>query len=211
MATTAFDDLLSEIAPWVPGCPSPVVLFHLRSATIDLCRQSLIWLNTLADIVVTSASFPLTLTPPNNTEVTQIREVFFDGQRLIPWAPHAYDSTITDWRTEVGNPTMWVSEIPGVITVVKLPKTSGVLKVVCALAPTHDASGADSWLIGRYRQGLVSGAISRICSIPGQSFSNPDMAMLHAPGFNLAVSRAIVDARRGFAPAQARVQYVRVT
>jgi hypothetical protein len=211
MATTTFASLLADVVPSVMGCSDPLAVYHLRAAAIELCTRSAVWVHEPASASVISTDFPYTLVLPTDTQPVLVKTVYFDGTLMAPWAPAAANLSLEDWRDiTTSSPNLFIMETPTTMRLVPAPEVAGDLTMRVAIAPSWDATGMDADLLNVYRMGIVSGALSRLCSIPGTPFVNPPLAATHAALFGNAITQASIDARRGFSPAPLRVQFNRI-
>lgn len=207
---TDFSTLVPDVALHAPGCSQPMALHYLRVAAVELCRRSSVWEEPLAQASVTGLDFPYTLAPTDpGTRISRVKEVFLDGIRLTPWTRAESLTTTPDWREVVGYPTAYLVDKDFNLRVVPAlsDSSTAALDVTLALVPTWTAESLDDVLVDLYREGLVAGAVSRLCAIPGQSFTNLDLAAAFGALFRVAIGTAISDANQGFTSANSRVQF----
>ena len=209
MATTAFSDLVPEVVVHAPGCSEPLAEHYIRLAAIDLCKRSAIWEETLVTVDVDATDFPYTLTPTDaETRIDRVKEVFFDGLRMTPWSQVEAKDTLTDWRDLEGTPSVYLVNVRNELELVPFATdVTGALDVTMSVVPTWDATGMDSYILERYRDGLVAGAVARLCAIPGQMFTNTEFADHYGGLFRAAVSLATLDANKGNTFANSRVMF----
>jgi len=211
MATTTFASLLADVVPSVMGCSDPLATYHLRAAAIELCTRSAVWVHEPASADVVSTDFPYTLVLPAETQAVMVKTVYFDGTLMAPWATAAANIGVEDWRDLTSSsPNLFIMETPNTLRLVPLPEITGALTMRIAVAPSWTATGMDTDVLNMYRMGIVSGAIARICSVPGQPYTNPVLASTHASLFGVAITQASIDARRGYSSAALRVQFNRI-
>ena len=210
MTTALFSTLLPDVFVSTADCPQPLALHYLRLAAVDLCVRSDLWTEALVLGSVSSATLPATITPSSaKTVMARVITVYFGTQRMAPWSVADSNNVDKDWREDIGPPGAFIVESGNQLRLVPEPLDAGVLKATISLAPTWDADEMDADILTRYREGIVAGAVARLCSIPGKAFTDPATAALNAAAFNNAVARAKVVAGQGYSRANSRVLFNR--
>ncbi len=68
----SFDSLITEVLPYVPGCPDSLIETNLRSATIELCEKSKAFTFDLDPLNSISGEYEYEFDQPSGTDVHQI-------------------------------------------------------------------------------------------------------------------------------------------
>ena len=68
----AYETLLSEIIPMVPGCPDTLIETNIRAAVIELCEKSGVYQAELDPVTTVANIYEYGLTPPSGTVVHRI-------------------------------------------------------------------------------------------------------------------------------------------
>lgn len=206
--TLAFSSLLPDVVTHAPGATDPIALHYLRLSAIDFCEQTSLWTELLpAAVALTSTSFPLTLTSTlSYAQVIRLGDVFWNDVRLYPWAAAHGSETTTNWRALTGTPKLFQTLDARTMTVTPLPDEAGDLTVQLVLAPTLTADEMEESVLQRYREGIIAGALSRLCAVPNQTFSNSAALPLYSQVFAAAVHEGRSEAHTGYTSAPMMVR-----
>lgn len=175
-------DFLTEVRPYAPGVPDQVAYKHLRNAAIDFCERTRLWKwEDDYDVVETFVGEPI-ITPAGST-VFDIERVSFDGRDLRPVSTVDLDRLSPHWRTsqETGMPEFITQIEQNTLRVV--PAQAGHIYLCLRLKPSKDAMELPDFLDTEYRECIGWGALGRILTIPGQSYTSPDMAQFYMQRF----------------------------
>jgi hypothetical protein len=200
MATLA--EFLPHLLPLVPGCPQPLAETTLRGVLLDFCSFAPVVQELLEpiDVVAGQAEYDIDLLYGVN--VTQVLEAYYlnapvavirreDDQRAPGSAPYAL-------RQAAGN-TFTLLPTPGTDAAAAL-----VLRV--ATRPSHLAGSVDDLLLHDYGYELGCGAAARLQLIPGQPFSDPQLAVINQGIYTAARTNARIRADASFGRSSNRVQ-----
>ena len=205
MAEALYETIFPEITTYAPNCPEPTVLEAVRDACYEFCTFTLF---------VTEEIDPISLIPNVNSyqidcprggyEIIQVAGDLFIGGRALPAIdPAKLDRKYAalNWRTLTGDmPECFAQFKRDEITLVPVPSSTPVevLTGRVALAPTRTSTRVDASLLSLYRTELAAGALRKICSIPDQPFSNPDMALFYGRVFSAAKGAGAARVRNSF-------------
>ena len=205
----AFDGLIKEILPYVPGCPDSLVLSHLRSSSIDFCEKSKAHVFDLDPISTVSGVYEYDFDQPTGTEVHQILWMTYNGNDLDPITPRSLELNYSDWRDRSSIPQVYLQKNPNTFWVVPVPNvtlSSGLLLSV-ALKPTRTASSVDTSFSNTYRDGILYGALHRLLRIPSKEWSDSRAANDYFSLFNEEVRQAELKGRGGDLGVPRKVHY----
>ena len=209
MATTAFTEFLPEVLPSVPACAEPLAVNAVRNAAIEFCSNTLFWQETQADTAITVAvtpSAPLTLSAPTGARIIQIMAVTIDGLPLSPISIDMLDDGVYNWRGRTGKPSAFYQPNPDQLVFVLPPDASYTATLRVAYSPTRVADGVDERIYQNYLEAVSFGAVARLAAIPGQAFSNPEVASYARAMFNNAMTDATIEANKSYTRGSPQIQ-----
>jgi hypothetical protein len=180
---SSLDTFLPEVRPWAPGVPDQVAYKHIRLAAIEFCERTRLW--RFEDDYDITAEDSEAITTPGGSVLHDIEVVLLDGRELTPKATRDLDRVQNGWRTGdlgTGIPAYFTQIEQNTIKLV--PSGSGHLYLCLRLKPSQDTMDLPDFLAGEYRECLGWGALGRILTVPGQSYSNPELATFYMARFS---------------------------
>lgn len=154
------DQLVSRIAPLVPGCPFPTIEQAVHDAAQAFCDRTRVLAKEFS-VPVTAGVSEYDVTPDGYTVSVDFDNVTLDGVRLHPVPPSGiHDPKTTDWYEATGDG----------IRLVKTPTKDATLRGVLVMAPVPGESFHPKLYL--WREAIQFGALYRLMNIPGQSWSN---------------------------------------
>lgn len=176
------DSLLTDIVLYVPGCPEPTILRALAASARAFCQESQV-IQIESDAVLTTAGIPdfdITDFGDANTDVIAVRSIRVDGKSI--------SSKGQDWmrsmrqyldQTPAAKPTTYymTSETTGKLFPTPDASTY-TLNFTLAVEPTLQATVIPDELGRRWNEGVIGGALMRLCLMPGERWTSADMAAL---------------------------------
>ena len=111
--------------------------------------------------------------------------MLFDGRELTPKTPSDLDRLEKGWRTgELGSGLpQYVSQI-GLNNLRIVPAYAGHVYLCLRLKPSMDTTELPDFMGSEFAEVIGWGALSRVLTVPGQSYSNPDLAVFYAQKFS---------------------------
>lgn len=212
----AWTVFLPQVAPKVYGSPQIMQLEEIRNAAIEFCEKSLAW-------QVNQDPYPLPTVVPNTNpavdfqtdagilvhKILQGHLLGSGSPRLEPQTPEWCDLNYPGWLdgNQRGKPSNVVQISPDAF--IPVPAANGgpwtaVLRV--AYKPSRDSTQGPDFLFNDYYEDIASGAVARLCAMPKQVWTDPQLAQMHAMSFSDAVARAKIRAARGFGRGRPRVK-----
>ncbi len=172
-----WSDFGPYVHPYVIGCPEPVMIHHVRLASIEWSRRTLCWSEWLDD-VSTEPTPETELDAGRNRQIIKIKNIQVGGKEWGLVEPDygirlAMQDTADEFCFTQDNKTLQVFPLQLLGTTVK---------VRAALAPTLQAPSMDKAL-DDYAQFIASGAIASIMRLPEQGFSNMRDSAIHEAMF----------------------------
>lgn len=205
----AWADYIPSIHIHVAHCPQPVMLDKLREAAKAFCTDSKIWQETLDGVYVSTSERAIEVEHPEGTRVIAPLDCYFGTDPLVATTPHKLAQHYSEnWREESGQPKYITMDSPDIIRLCPHPETDGTLTPRAVLAPTLDSTEGPGWLYEDYRDALVHGALARLMVLPGNPWTNPQLAEYHGERFKFHVGQAFARQSRGFVSAPLRSTHV---
>lgn len=170
-----------RLMQYAPGCAEPAMEDAIRLAVIDFCENTRLWRYSVD--VATAAFGPIAITTPTDSVIFDIEMSRVDGQRLEPATTFYLDDQFDDWRdsTCTGQPQYVTQLSEDEISIV--PWQACTISLRVRLKPSIDAETIPDFIALKYQSTIQSGALSRLLMLPGQPFTNPDLAMSFAAQF----------------------------
>lgn len=183
------DDFLSYIRPWAPGVADPTAYKSIRLAAIEFCERTRLWKyeDTFSVTVDDCNSGIFT---PNGSVLHDIEVVLFNGHELRPVAARDLDRLEECWRTgELGTglPKYFTQIEQSTLRIV--PAQEGELYLCLRLKPSKDTNDLPDFIASEYMEVISWGALGRLLTVPGQSFTNTDLAAYYSAKFEQKIDR----------------------
>lgn len=194
---SAIDRFLPEVRPYAPGVPDVTAYKNLRLAAIEFCERTRLW--RFEDTYDVTASDCEQVSTPAGSVLHDIEVVMFDGRELRPVGTRDLDRLSPGWRTD--DPIQ--SGMPEFVTQIEqntiriVPALAGSLYLCLRLKPSQDTMDLPDFLLGEYRECIGWGALGRLLMLPGQSYTNPDMAAFYMSRFNTKVDSLVTKGTNG--------------
>lgn len=182
---SALDTFLSTVRPWAPGVPDQTAFQALRGSAIEFCERTKLWKYESTTAVLATDPATSTIVTPAGSAVFDIEVALFDGQELDPKATRDLDSILPGWRTGgigTGNPQYITQIEQGKLTLVPAPYADGSLYLCLRLKPSKTATTLPDFM-DEYAEFIGWGALGRLLTVPGQSYSNPELATYYTTRF----------------------------
>lgn len=175
------DLFLPKVHQFAPGVSDPVAYEWIVQAAIEFCERTRAW--TDYDQYPLSGIDPSGVVAPVGAVIHEIAAVTFNDVQLEPTSPAQLDMAVPHWRSgrARGLPIYFTQMTPNTIAVA--PLQAGLITAWLTLKPAPDATMLPDFLADQHRQVIADGALSRILALPGQPFSNPEMAQTMLAAF----------------------------
>lgn len=196
--------LLPYVLPHVQGCPDPFAEQAIRDSADEFCRCSRV-LREFAEpisVVPGESDYELLSETPGMLAF-DVAFVRFNNQPLTSSVPELQHRLS---RNGNGKTRFYTVPTPGIIRLIAPPDCAGTLELVLILRPGNSATSLPDAFCEEWKEGIVSGAISRLCATPNQSFSNGELSAYHQQRFEVETGRASSRAVLGNTRATLRVQ-----
>lgn len=206
---STLDSFLPHIRPWAPGVPDPTAYKAIRQAAIEFCERTRLW-RYEDDFDVTIEQCNDGIFTPNGAILHDIEVVLFDGRELIPSTTSDLDRHEKGWRTgELGSglPKYYTQMAPN--NLILVPAMAGHVYLCLRLKPAKDCKDLPDFIAAEYSEVIGWGALSRILTVPGQSYSNPELAVFYGNKFSEKLDRLSIKGVTGQqnAPKRSRARF----
>lgn len=178
--------------PYVIGCPEPLAKQALLDAAIEFCNKSHAVSVSLDPITVLEGVSTYELDTPSQTGIATVLKLWYEGNIITPIP---YESATALFNHPNGTPRYYYGQyVEEAFSVTLLPNPEKTvvdgLRLRVALTPNRDATKVHDILFDRYVDDIVQGAISILCAVPDQPFTDVAQATVAAvrarAGANLA-------------------------
>ncbi len=207
----AYESLLPEILPMVPGCPDTLIENNIRSAVIELCEKSGVYQAELDPVTTVNGIFEYDLEAPNQTAVHKIMWVVHEGRDLEPISTNLLEQRKPKWRDRdyFATPEYYVKQSQSIFWLVPVPNetkaSSTVLRV--QLKPTHTSTACEDDVMNDYRDAIVAGALFRLLRLPSKDWTDYSGAQVYGSLFNEHINNAERRARHADEGVARKVKY----
>ena len=194
---STLDSFLGYVRPWAPGVPDPTAYKAIRGAIIEFCERTRLW-KFEDDFDVSIEDCNSGIFTPNGSVLHDIEVVLFDGQELTPITTRDLDHREKGWRigdTSGGLPKYYTQIDQSTLRIV--PAREGHVYLCLRLKPSQDSNDIPDFISREYNEVIGWGALSRVLTVPGQSYTNPDLAGFYAQKFADKLDRLSVKGTTG--------------
>lgn len=205
---STLDSFLPEVRPWAPGVPDATAYKALRSAAIEFCERTKLWKYESTTAVLSTDPATSTIVTPTDSVVFDIEVALFEEVELDPKATRDLDAILQGWRTgELGTgQPQYITQIEqNTLTLVPAPSADGDLYLCLRLKPSQTATTLPSFM-SDYAECLGWGALGRILTVPGQSYSNPELATYYTARFTDKLDKLSLKGTKGQQNARKRTK-----
>lgn len=197
IATRPLEDFLPLIAPYASACPFPMMEQALRLAAVEFCERTRCWRHMVSRPIRRDTTG---LVAPAYATIHEIETATWDGNPLIPTQ---FSHVQNDIENPVGggNPAYITQVSPGFVTVIPFaegmlvlslflkPKVSNDLAATSTYGPgDEDINVLPEFLLVQHGEHLAAGALHRILSLPGQTYSDPNRAAVFHDTFERGIN-----------------------
>ena len=211
MATAAYDTLLPEIIPMVPGCPDTLIENYIRAAVIELCEKAGVYQAELDPLTTQAGVYEYDLDAPFGTVVDKILWVTHKGRDLEPISTTLLEQRKPKWREEgfTSTPEYFVKVAQDLIWIVPVPnetiENSTIIRAI--LKPTHTSTFCESQVLDDYRDAVINGTLYRLLRLPSKDWTDYSGAQVYGSLFAQDIVQAERKARHADMPISRKVNY----
>jgi len=187
-----YSTLVPEILPEVIGCPDTTIERAVRDAAIEFCDTALVYTVDQDPVAVTKGLTEVDLDIPTGARLVQVLRVMLGSYELTRMSREDLFSSGRAWQTDTGRPQAVTFATEASIRLVPIADQSLTEKLYIrfAVTPTRAATSVPDSIAERYYLEIVFGAKATLLLIPGQTWSNPQLAMAHRSAFERGMREA---------------------
>lgn len=181
---STFDTFMTHVRPWAPGVSDPAAHKAIRLAAIEFCERTKLWKWEDTFDVTLEDCIGGIFTPAGSV-IHDVETVIYGTKELLPRATRDLDRLVPGWRTNEtggGIPAYYTQIDQGTLKLV--PAAAGTVTLVIRLKPEQEATDLPDFLGNEYREVIAWGALARLLTVPGQSYSAPDLAAYYDSKFS---------------------------
>jgi hypothetical protein len=207
-------DFYPYLLPMVPGCPDILADQHLRDICIDFCGKSLVAQQPHDPLSVRANVAAYDFDPPAETQVQLVIKAWYLRNELKVITPNSLQV-----RPEMFNPRFSGADLGGSVPtkMIQLDGTSFTLDpapqddaanavtLLIAVKPSRTATEVPQLLLEDYAYEIGRGAAARLMTLPGQPFTNPQLASAYLSEYLAARNAALLRANKSFGRSAQRV------
>ncbi len=201
MTTVAWSDWHPLLAPWVRGCPYPMMDQEVQAAADEFCRRTRVWCEWLEPTVTAANLREYDLEIPTGADVVRIEKATIGdaAASVVAYRDAARDpQEYPIGVAAVASPerkTFWLgADYPAALE----------LRIQVSLTPSRAATGAPEILWTHYAKPIAAGARSALLLMPNTEWFQPALGAAARAEFDSAIAAASVEAWRGHTGATPR-------
>lgn len=185
--------------PELPGVPAPMLDAYINLAWFDLAKNSLCW-SEWQEVALQDGVDTYPLLPPSGAAVHLVIDAQQGANILVPRGPEQllmYDAAFAERR---GTPNGYGLSMTKEFVVYPRPQADDVVlpvRVHVAFVPTLAATTMPDQFAEKYVSVLSAGAKAKLMAMAGQTWSNPQMAVVNSGIFDAGVTEAVVERMKG--------------
>ncbi len=161
---------VSNILPYVPGCPEVLIKAETLRVATEFCRKTHIW-QEVEESTATEGDETITLSPASG-DVVGVK-VQINEREISDYTLSGVTVTLEDELSE-----------------------DDEIKVTLYLTPERDATELPDILYNDWLEAISAGVRSRLMLMPEKPWSNPNMVMIHAQTYQHQTGQALLLARK---------------
>ena len=208
MTTVNVFDQLANIALVARKCPSPTLRRAYVKAMRDWCAETR-WLRIAIPGSTTVDQQQYDLGSDTYTEIIAIVSMQVTIPTAVPQTLPVLPGNPGAWNPnlQTGIPTQYTYIPEGKFALWQIPDDVYTLNVAVAIQPKDEVAQIPSEPLKKYSTGFEAGALMHLLRLPGQPWTNPEMASkVYEPIWNSAVSNGKAEVARNFNTGAQRVK-----
>jgi hypothetical protein len=162
----------------VAGVPEPVAVNVIRKAAIEFCDRSRAWVvdHDPIDLVAGEATYQFS--PNNGTVVVRVEEAWVNGLDITATTRLDVQRHI-NWTSLTGTATQYLQENTEEIILFPKPiaALAAGLTMKVSLKPSRKSTGLEGWLVEKYLDDIIHGALWKLFEMPSKPWSDGNSAL----------------------------------
>ena len=212
MPNRKFSELVTRLAPSVPGAPNVVVEQYVRDAAIEACERTLAWRHEQAPIRLNKGGHDYAYEPPDYAEVHAIITATVNGNKLKSVSLDHLHDLYPKWPYGAANEQAEPRYITTIdvdnFAVAPIPdgSTNYDVRMIVACKPLRTAEEMDKTVHDDLENVIMHGALQHLLVLPERTWSDRELASYHAKQFAYKLSERRARANLGTGRGSMRVQ-----
>lgn len=200
MNMVSADDQLVNIAQICQKTPTITLRRAFVRAMREWCQQSLWLRESVAGATAANTRLYNLGTDPylDIVSIAAMQGSQSPAVGIQYWPITASDPTLWDPNLPAGQPVRYAYVPEGQFAVDPLPLQAYSLLVTINVQPKEGAAMIPSSPLVKYSNEIEAGALAYLLNIPGQKWTNPQMAELYARKFQAGIANAKAEVQRGY-------------
>lgn len=192
--------LLQNVAQKIRRCPEPTLVHAYREAARQFCVESR-WLRrtVLLGVAEADESVDITLASADaDLTVVGVRAIraYSPASPQSDWAVPPSDPTVWRLNQPAARPTCYAYEPEAIINLPAPSDAAYTFRVIAQCQPSDTTESLPDDLLAKWVRQIDRGALAYLYDIPGQQWSNPQLAALESRRFQAAINNAKADEQR---------------
>lgn len=186
LVTRPIEDFFPLVRPHATACPVPMVEQNIRLSAVEFCERTRCWRMMIRRPLIRAHQ---AMVAPIFAVIHEIEEASWNNCPLTPTQYSDVIDTIENPIEMIGTPRYITQDTPGSVTVI--PFAEGMLRLAVFLKPkaaddlaadsSYDAGDGDinvlpEFLLTQFGEIIAAGALTRILSLPNQTYTDPKRA-----------------------------------
>jgi len=178
------ENFLPRLLPWCLGAPEPLLYNALIDSAVAFCEETNVVKYITDPILLLDGIADYDLDIPASMELARVLRVW------IAPSPYARPTRMLD---------DWLVTAVGQITIFPTPEgvQNDPMFVEVSTKPQRSATQVADILYTDWIEAVVGGAVSRVCSMPDQPYSNPTNAAIGATSYRAGKNKALYEETKG--------------
>lgn len=211
MPNRAFREIVTRLAPSVPGAPNVVVEQYVRDAAIEACERTLAWRYEQPKIRLTQGVHDYAYEPPDDAEVHAVITATVNGERITPMSLDQLHDIYPKWPyggpDEQATPRYITQLDVDNFAVAPIPDSTVYdFRMIVALKPLRTATEMDKTVLDDLENVIMHGALQHLLVLPDRTWSDRELASYHSKQFAFKLSERRARANLGAGRSSMRVQ-----
>lgn len=177
---TSWDELFTQVQPYVPGCPEVVIREHIRDAAIDFCERSEVWRYTFGPEQTAANERDYTVPTVGASDVENVVALYVEGT-AIRRVSDLYTSLPPSFPAS--QPLHYSQLSTQLVRFYPTPDKAYSFSGTVVLKPSLTSSGMETFLYRAHGRSIACGAVASLTAIPDKEWSNFDLATYYDAKF----------------------------
>ncbi len=167
-------EFLNSITPYARSVAIPTVYRAVRDAIGEMCEKTRVWRHEEEYAVASGED--IVVSAPDGAVLIDIEHASYNGQKLTSKTVAWLDENMNGWRDNLITGTSNYMTQVGLNTLRLVPGEDGEVLVSMWLKPSQDCTEVPDYFAAQFRETIAHGALARILAIPGQPYTDLNMA-----------------------------------